>query len=393
MAWLGEEEEDQRHATPFAPRCTKDTVEEALYHRRRDLFTAVDMVFFDTTSLYFEGDGGETLGEHGYSKDHRPDLRQMIVAAVLDQDGRPVCCELWPGNVTDVTTLMPVLDRLRRRFDIRRICVVADRGMMSAATVADLEEQGWSYILGARLRRQKEVRDQVLADRGRFRVVHPKSPDPKDPSPLKVKEVKIEERRYVVCVNEDQVKKDRADREAIVAALREQLAQGDKSLIGNKGYRRYVRVEGEGHFVVDEAKMAQEARYDGTWVLRTNSKLPTAEVALQYKRLWQVEHWFRACKSLLETRPVYHKCDETIRGHVFCSFLALVLRDELQRRLAAKGQAFEWADIIRDLERLVLVDVEQDGKRWQLRSEVVGTCGAVCQAVGVALPPVVQPLG
>jgi len=393
MAWLGEEEEDQRHATPFAPRCTKDTVEEALYHRRRDLFTAVDMVFFDTTSLYFEGDGGETLGEHGYSKDHRPDLRQMIVAAVLDQDGRPVCCELWPGNVTDVTTLMPVLDRLRRRFDIRRICVVADRGMMSAATVADLEEQGWSYILGARLRRQKEVRDQVLADRGRFRVVHPKSPDPKDPSPLKVKEVKIEKRRYVVCVNEDQVKKDRADREAIVAALREQLAQGDKSLIGNKGYRRYVRVEGEGHFVVDEAKMAQEARYDGTWVLRTNSKLPTAEVALQYKRLWQVEHWFRACKSLLETRPVYHKCDETIRGHVFCSFLALVLRDELQRRLAAKGQAFEWADIIRDLERLVLVDVEQDGKRWQLRSEVVGTCGAVCQAVGVALPPVVQPLG
>ena len=392
MAWLGEEVEDQRAATPFAPRTTKDLVEEALYRRRRDLFSELELVFFDTTSLYFEGDGGETVGQYGYSKDHRPDLKQMIVAVVLDGDGRPLCCELWPGNVTDVTTLMPVLDRLRRRFAIRRICIVADRGMMSADTVTDLEEQGWPYILGARLRKQKEVREQVLADRGRFRVVHPQSANPKDPAPLKVKEVRIEDRRYVVCVNVDQGKKDQADREAIVAALREQLRAGDKSLIGNKGYRRYVKVEGDRHFVVDEAKLAEEAKYDGTWVLRTNTDLSAAEVALQYKKLWQVEHWFRACKSLLETRPIYHRCDETIRGHVFCSFLALLLRDELQRRLAARGHTFEWADVLADLERLQQVEVAHDGKRFLLRSEVQGTCGHVCQAVGVALPPTVQQL-
>jgi hypothetical protein len=132
MAWLGEEVEDQRAATPFAPRTTKDLVEEALYQRRRDLFSELELVFFDTTSLYFEGDGGETLGQYGSRKDHRPDLPQMIVAVVLDGDGRPLCSELWPGHVTEVTTLLPVLDRLRRRFAIRRICMVADRGMMSA---------------------------------------------------------------------------------------------------------------------------------------------------------------------------------------------------------------------------------------------------------------------
>lgn len=392
MAWLGEEAEDQRAATPFAPRCTKDLVEEALYQRRRDLFSELELVFFDTTSLYFEGDGGATLGQYGYSKDHRPDLKQMIVAVVLDGDGRPLCCELWPGNVSDVTTLLPVLDRLRRRFAIRRICMVADRGMMSADTVRDLEEQHWPYILGARLRKQKEVREQVLADRGRFRVVHPKSTNPKDPAPLKVKEVWIEDRRYVVCVNVDQVRKDQVDREAIVAALREQLRAGDKSLIGNKGYRRYVKVEGDRHFVVDEAKFDEEAKYDGTWVLRTNTDLSAAEVALQYKKLWQVEHWFRACKSLVDTRPLFHRCDETIRGHVFCSFLALLLRDELQRRLAAHGQTFEWAEVLADLERLQQVEIEQDGQRFLLRSEVQGTCGHVCQAVGVALPPTVQQL-
>jgi hypothetical protein len=111
---------------------------------------------------------------------------------------------------------------------------------------------------------------------------------------------------------------------------------------------------------------------------------------LQDKRLWMVEHWFRSCKSLLQTRPIDHRCDETIRGHVFCSFLALVLRQELQSRLAERGHELEWADVIGDLDRLQRVEVEQDGKRFLLRSEVQGSCGQVFQAVGVAVPPTVQ---
>ena len=103
-----------------------------------------------------------------------------------------------------------------------------------------------------------------------------------------------------------------------------------------------------------------------------------------------VEHWFRSCKSLLRTRPIYHKCDETIRGHVFCSFLALVLRQELQARLEERGHELEWTDVIQDLDRLQMVEVEQDGKRFLLRTEAQGTCGKVFQAVGVALPPVQQ---
>ena len=141
---------------------------------------------------------------------------------------------------------------------------------------------------------------------------------------------------------------------------------------------------------IDEAKIAEDARYDGKWVLRTNTELDSAEVALQYKRLWMVEHWFRSCKSLLQTRPIFHKCDETIRGHVFCSFLALVLRQELQARLEERGHELEWADVIQDLDRLQMVEVEQDGKRFLLRTEAQGTCGKVFQAVGVALPPTVQ---
>jgi hypothetical protein len=394
MAWLGEElpHDQQTGKTPFAPRCTKDRIEEELFAHRRDLFTGLQLVFFDTTSIYFEGNGGEDIGQRGFSKDHRPDLYQMVVGAVLDGQGRPICCELWPGNTTDVTTLIPVVDRLRSRFGVRRVCIVADRGMISQETIEALEkpERGWLYILGARMRSQNEVKDEVLSRAGRYRVVHPKRAESTAPSPLKIKEVWVDDRRYIVCLNEDEARKDAADREAIVAALREQLRSGDKSLIGNKGYRRYLSGSNSPHFQIDEAKVAEEARYDGKWVLRTNTDLDSAEVALQYKQLWMVEHWFRSCKTLLQTRPIYHKCDETIRGHVFCSFLALVLRQELQARLEERGHDLEWADVIADLDRLQMVEVEQDGKRFLLRSEVQGSCGKVFHAAGVAMPPTVQ---
>jgi hypothetical protein len=394
MAWLGEEltQEQQTGRIPFAPRCLKDRIEEGLFERRRDLFTGLQLVFFDATSIYFEGEGGQEIGQRGYSKDHRPDLYQMIVGVVLDGQGRPICCELWPGNTTDVATLIPVVDRLRSRFAVRRLCVVADRGMISRETIEALEqpERGWQYILGARMRAQHEVDEDVLARAGRYRVVHPPRIRSDDPAPLKVKEVRVDDRRYIVCLNEDEARKDAADRQAIVAALREQLRRGDKALVGNKGYRRYLCATGPEHFRIDEARVAEDARYDGKWVLRTNTELDSAEVALQYKQLWMVERWFRSCKSLLQTRPIYHKCDETIRGHVFCSFLALVLRQELQARLEQRGQQFEWADVISDLDRLQVVEVEQEGRHFLLRSEAQGTCGPVFQAAGVSLPPTVQ---
>ena len=231
------------------------------------------------------------------------------------------------------------------RFKPMRNCTCADRGMISKETIAALEEKQWCYILGARLRSTTEVRDEVLSCGGRYQMVHPKTGAAADPSPLKVKEIMIEERRYVVCLNDDQANKDAADRRAILDGLKEKLAQGAKALIGNKGYRKYLANQ-PGTFVIDEAKVKNEARYDGKWVLRTNTTLPADVVALTYKQLWAVEDIFRTMKSILDTRPIYHQRDETIRGHVFCSFLALVLRKALNDRLAAKGYVLEWADII-----------------------------------------------
>jgi transposase len=144
----------------------EDVIDEELF-ARRDLFTRLDLVFMDTTSLYFEGAGGQTLGRHGFSKDHRPH-RQMILTVLIDGGGRPLCSEIWPGNTADVTTLIPVIDRLRRRFAITRVCIVADRGMISTETLAELETRDLLYILRVRECTDRLVRKLMLDDPAPF---------------------------------------------------------------------------------------------------------------------------------------------------------------------------------------------------------------------------------
>ena len=388
MAFLGEELEDQRDCT-FSPRTTKDLIEEDMFHLRQDLFSSLDVVFFDTTSIYFEGEGGMTLGELGHSKDHRPDLKQMIVGVVLDNEGNPLCQEMWPGNTADVKSLIPVMERLRRRFAIGSFCIVSDRGMISEETLGHLEKEHIPYILGARMRRVKEIKEEVLGRAGRYHEVHPEGASSKDPSPLKVKEVIVDDRRYIVCLNTKQARKDAADRQAIIDSLSEKLKKNPKSLVGNKGYRKYLTMHRE-TVTLNEEKIEEEKRFDGKWVLKTNTTLTAPQVALKYKELWQVEQVFRDMKSILDTRPIFHQKDETIRGHVFCSFLALVLRKELDRRLLGAGHDFEWADIKQDLNALQEIAMNDHNKKLAVRTECKGTCGKVFQAVGVAIPSTIR---
>jgi len=392
MAFLGEELADQQDRTPFAPRCTKDVIEEKMFDHRRNLFTDLDLVFLDTTSLYFEGEGGKTIGERGHSKDHRPDLNQMVVGALLDDRGRPLACEMWPGNTADVTSIVPVVTRLRKRFGASQFCIVADRGMISKAVIRELEKELLSYILGVRMRLVKEVKTDVLLDSGEYEEVYPEQVISKAPSPLKVKEVIVNGTRYIVCRNERQARKDEADRNAIIASLKEKITKAPSSLISNKGYRGFLTIT-KGSIALDEEKIKTDARFDGIWVLTTNTKLPAKDVALKYKELWMVEHTFRDMKSVIDTRPIFHKRDETIRGHVFCSFLALALKKELGDRLASQGLQFEWSDIKQDLKALQEVTLEENGSTLAVRTECQGVCGKVFKAAGVAVPPTIRVIG
>jgi transposase len=269
--------------------------------------------------LWFEGAGGESLGRRGDSKDYRGHLKQVVLGIVLDDGDRPIASFLMPGNTADVTLLLPVVKRRRERFGIAGACIVADRGMISADTIAALEAEKIEYILG-------------------------------------------------VC--------ERTNR--------------DKALVANKGFRRLLKTPEGDRFVIDRAKVEADARFDGLFVLRTNTKIAALQVVLRYRNLLAVEDAFRTAKALLATRPIFHKTDAGIRGHVFCNFLALILRKELMDRLAARRSTLEWQRVIEDLADLSEIDVKQDGRRARLRTAPGPTIDAICRAIAVTPPPVFQ---
>jgi Transposase DDE domain len=387
MAWLGEEIGSNDSGQPR--HCT-DAIEEALYQHRKSLFGTLSVAFFDTTSLYFEGHGGATLGQRGHSKDFRPQLPQVVLGIVLDEQDRPIASFLRPGNTADVTALLPVVERLRNRFGVDRACIVADRGMISAATIAVLEACKIDYILGARERSTKEVRETVLHDDGA--TVPLTIPRQKGETDLAVKEVKVLSRRYIVCRNAEEARKDAETRAKLLDGLQRKLAEGGKSLVANTGYRRFLAAPEADGFVIDPAKVEADAQFDGVFVLRTSLTLSALAVVLRYRNLLAVEQSFLAAKSLLATRPIFHRSDAAIRGHIFCTFLALVLRKDLLDRLAACGTMPEWQCIVDDLLDLSSVEVEQDGRRALLRTAPRPSIDPICRAIGLNLPPVYQEL-
>lgn len=364
----------------------KEAIEKALYTKGLDLFNQeLDLVFFDTTSIYYEGDvcfpGFLKLGK---SKDHRPDHRQFILGIIMRRDGLPIACEVWPGNTADVTRLSVIAEILKKRFGIGRVVVVCDRGMVSKKNLAQLTELGFQYIIGVKMRGFVEVRDEVLSRAGRYKTVAEN---------LQVKEVHVEERRYVVCFNPEEAEKTRGDREKILAALKKKLSEGGiKKLIPNRGYRRYLRITG-GSYDIDPQRIRDEERLDGKYILRTTTDLPAAEVALAYKNLLWIERLFRDAKSLLDVRPVFHHLvKDNLKGHVFGCFLALYLVVAMRKKIQALGAKPEWNDLIQDLSQVRAIGLELEGRSYLLRTDLRGTAHLAFKAVGLRPPPLAQPL-
>jgi len=309
-----------------------------------------------------------------------------VLAVAVDQQGWPVSWEVFPGNTADQSAFEAMVAKMRQRFKIRRVIVVADRGMMSNKSVELLtthETAPYHYILGCRMRRQKEVNLEVLGRAGRYREVSPN---------LKVKEVRVGERRYVVCLNPQEVHRDAQARGAILEQLQHILQKkGAKAVVGNKGYSRYLKMERGSVSINDEAVKA-DARLDGKFVLRTNTDLPAEEVARAYKSLWRVERTFRQEKSTLKVRPIYHHRDDTSMGHIVASFLALRLEVDLHRRLEEKEIDVSWPALMQDLSQVHAVNVELDGKHYLLRTDLKGSAHKAFLAAGVRSPSPVTPL-
>jgi len=361
----------------------KEKIEGELFFHSRDLFdTHLDFIFFDTTSIYFEGEGPEGLAEYGHSKDHRSDRKQIVVGVVMSKEGVPLACEFWPGSTSDVKTLKKTIRVLKERFRIGRVILVCDRGMMREENVREVEGSELDYIFGVRMRLVKKVREKGLSCGGRYHSVSDN---------LRVKEIILEDTRYIICHNPEEEEQDRKRREHIVRQLEEKIAkQGIKGFMANRAYKKFLIVKGK-KVSLDHKRIEEEARFDGKFVLTTNTSLSSEEVAVAYKSLWQIERVFRTLKNVLEVRPVFHWKSERVKAHIFVNFLALYLMVRLQKRLKEAGLKPSWDEMKRDLEALKAIKLELEGQPYLLRTEFRGVANDVFRAVGVRPPKVVQP--
>ncbi len=360
-------------------------IEEHLYHRGRDLFTpSPDLLFFDTTSTYFTGEGPMTdMATHGYSKDHRPDCKQVMVGVVMTQEGTPLAHHVFPGNTPDAKAFASVIEELASRFGIKRVILVGDRGMFNAEVIRRIEELKLEYIAGVKMRQGFDVKEIVLENQASFESVADN---------LKVKMVEVGDDRYIVCLNEEEAKRDRAVREEIVSGLRDKIAKGAKKMIGNAGYRRFVAIDKDA-FVIDEKKIAEEEKYDGRYVLRTNTDLSAKDAALAYKELWKVERAFREIKSTFEIRPVYLSREDRIKGHIAVCFLAFCLqvafRHAVQEVPALRELSFR--DMMRELTEVRMVHLTAGETKYRIRTELSPAATAIFRAADIPVPRRLNP--
>ncbi|HLE81748.1 MAG TPA: IS1634 family transposase [Dehalococcoidia bacterium] len=361
----------------------KEEIEKALFLRNRDLFSlSVDLVLFDTTLVHFEGHGPQGLATMARPGNY-PDCVKVLVGLVMTADGFPVAHHVFPGNTADIRAFQKALADLKQRFPLRRAIIAADRGVVSEGVMEELATQKVSYILGMPLRKNREVRDLVLSRAGRYHEVADN---------LDTKEVWVGGHRYVVCHNPDAEERDRKRREEIVERARRDLEKkGPQTFVMPRGLKRYVELSG-GELSVKEEVVREEARYDGKWVLRTNTDLPAGEVAQAYKGLWRIERAFRELKSGLEIRPVYVRTEDHVRGHIMVCFLALVLEATFQHLLKDHDTSASYGEVLDDLRQLRAVRFEARGKAWLRRTELPGRSHVAFQTVGLRPPSRVQPL-
>ncbi|MEZ5122321.1 MAG: IS1634 family transposase [Solirubrobacterales bacterium] len=366
---------------------TEGRVQEAVFFACADLLNLeVDLLFFDTTSTYFERDepeaGAAAFRVYGHSKDHRPDLPQVVIGLAVTREGIPVRVWVWPGNTNDMSVIAAVKDDLRG-WRLGRVVTVVDRGFSSDENLRYLTRAGGHWIAGERMRDGSPDAQAALSRPGRYQAVRDN---------LRVKEVMVGEgdaaKRFVVCHNPAEADRDRTRREETIARLEAELeritaaaakattkkaaaahSKAECALRDHPTLGRYLRQTKTGRLRIDRAKIAAEARLDGKYLLSTSDPdLSAEDVAVGYKNLLEAERGFRDLKSTLELRPVFHRLERRIRAHILLCWLALLLI-----RIAERQTSETWRRIALDLQRLHLVTLQ-------------GPAGTVAQTTALTEP-------
>jgi len=374
----------------------QDELQWQVYTSIADLLNLeVDILYFDTTSTYFETEAedeedavGQGLRKRGYSKDHRPDLPQAVIGMAVTKNGIPVRCWIWPGNTADMSVVAQVKKDLIG-WKLGRVITVVDRGFVSDENLKELQKAGGHYIAGEKLRSGKAETEAALGRAGRYQWIK---------EGVEVKEIVIGEgearQRYVVVRNKKRAERDRTIRAELLSRLEEELKrlkvlQGQPhskaccALLANQAYGRFLKTTKRGQPRIDRKKVREEAKLDGRYLLRTSDDtLSAGDVALGYRQLAEVESAFRSLKQELDLRPIYHRLEDRIRSHILLCWLALLLI-----RVAENNTGETWNQLRRHLDRMRLGEFNGSSGRVLQRSEPTSYHQTIFKAMDIPLQP------
>jgi transposase len=363
-------------------------IERTQWARVRTIWNpSVDLVLVDTTNTYVHGGEHASLAQYGKSKDKRYDRKIVSVGILVTRDGVPIGHEVFPGNTHDAKAFTQLLASLRERFQIGRVMLCADRGMVSDEILAQLRKEKIEYVVGSRMTTKAEAA-----------LSYPGAPwQELEDLGIRVKELMMGDEAYVVVHNPEEEVHDRERRREIVARLRATLKKNPSgsSLLRNSLYRPYVRLSGQ-VVRLDREAIERRRRYDGKYVLRANTALGGTDIARAYRQLYQVERAFRELKGPFEMRPIYHYVDRRIRAHVAVCFLAYVLEMAIRQALGKAGVLSEkdYRAVMEDLRRLGVVEITTRRGRYMMRTALRGRAFEAFAAVGMRVPPkVLERLG
>lgn len=305
----------------------KEKVQQISYqHTRKILAESIRMVFYDVTTLYFEIEKEDSLRKNGFSKDGKHQHPQIVLGLLVSAGGYPLAYDIFEGNKYEGDTMLPIIDTFKERYQFESLTIVADSGLISNRNITELEERGYRYILGARIKNQpnwiEERIDELGLKNGESRVIR-----------------KNENTTLIINYSEKRAKKDLFNRERGLKRLEKQIATGKltKSNINKRGYNKYLRIEGEMSLSIDKEKFEQDAKWDGLKGYQTNDgSLSKEEVIENYQQLWKIEKAFRISKHDLKIRPIYHRKQRRIEAHICLSFAAYKVYKELERQLYEK---------------------------------------------------------
>lgn len=331
----------------------KEAVQQISFeHTLKIMKQDISVVFYDVTTLYFEIDDEDDLRRTGFSKEGKHQNPQIVLGLLVSKGGYPLAYEIFPGNKFEGHTMLPLIDTFKEKFKLEKLVVIADSGLFSKDNISQLQEKGYEFILGARIKNEKEnIKRKILSlslENGKSHII--------TKGDLKL----------IVTYSEARAKKDRYNREKGIRKLEKRIKSGHltKSSINNRGYNKFLKLQGHIHVNVDLEKIEIDKKWDGLKGYLSNARLSKEQIIENYQHLWHIEKAFRIAKTDLKIRPIYHRLQRRIEAHICISFAAYKVYKELERQLIEKNatisamEAIEIADYIHQ----VTIKLPQSGK-------------------------------